>query len=374
MTHPEALVPNESTMQGRLAAEELRALRLDNKATPLCPGRAGADYSTSIQRVIVRSVAATSTTSLVFPSSGSCSSSSASTSLSSTSTGSAAVTSGSGVESCKLLPMEAFQEIASHMVNNGYIKKVIMEFCKNQSCSGSDAALQTWFSILGVDWVLGVHTSLLGEKPWSAVENLTKGWVVAFSVMAEVLRLARPSNGGVPPLWTDKNGVSRSVPQESADPARDRRVDDVATVKEATPTESYSAAEAGRFLDFGQDGAEPQNQFVIFAEASLMKMLRFPDAVAALKRSPEKILSMIDMYSVVSSHADLGLLLSGESKELVSDKIESELLLNPRKRNKLVSDRIESVLCTMSEAVCEILQNLKGAGPSRGFVEADAEK
>uniref|UniRef100_A0A0A9A761 Exocyst subunit Exo70 family protein n=1 Tax=Arundo donax TaxID=35708 RepID=A0A0A9A761_ARUDO len=268
--------------------------------------------------------------------------------------------------------MEAFRdlsEIASHMVNDGYTEGLITEFSRRQrwSASGGDAILRTWFSDLGVDWVLGVDQNLLQEQPWSAVEDMIKRWVVAFTVMAEALRLTRPgfgsddgSGGGVAPLSSeDKYRVQRSAPagvaltssmlpaesspgssdlnQESSDPARHKGFD-VATVKEAII--AYSAAEKGRFFRFGQQEPEPEYQFVLFAEASLMKMMRFPDAVAALKRSPEKILRMIDMYSLVSD-ASPGLLalLSGESKNHVSR-------------------RIGSVLDTMSEAVREILQNL----------------
>ncbi|GJN35427.1 hypothetical protein PR202_gb24204 [Eleusine coracana subsp. coracana] len=351
-------------MQRRLA-EELRALRFDKKATLYSPG--GAGYSTSIQRVVTGSVAATSAC-LVFPSSGSWSSSC--TSLSST--GSAVVTPSSGPESYKQLRMEAFRdlsEIASHMVSDGYTGELITEFSRHQSSSGGDAILRTWFSELGVDWVLGVGERSLHREPWSAVEDKIKQWVIAFTVMAEALRLTRStlssddgSDGGVPPLSTDKiNGVSKSAPPgaaqtsstmlsaavspgssdmdtESSDPARHRGVD-IATVKETII--AYSVAKTGRFLGFGQEEpAEPQNQFVIFAEASLMKMLHFTRVIAALKRSPEKILRMIDLYSLVSD-ASPGLLalLSGESK-------------------RLVSDEIESVLQTMSEAVRQILQSL----------------
>lgn len=355
-------------MQRRLA-EELRSLNFAKHAhaIPTRPVPGGVGYRDSIQKVVGVSVAATSA-SLVFPSSGYSTASSASIS----SAGSEVPTPSSGGGSYKILRVEAFRdltEIASLMVNDGYTGGLITEFARGQRGSGGDAILGTWFSDLGVEWVLGANEMSLRELPWSAVEELIKKWVVALTVMAEALRLTWSglrsdgvSGGGVPLLSKENFRVHRSAPAGAApvspavsfagssDPDQESPGGrphptssfDVATLKEAMV--AYSLAEKGHRFNFDEQSqvalAGLESQFSVFAEASLMKMLGFPDAVASLESSPEKILRMIDIYSLVNDISPgLMVLLTGESK-------------------KLVSDRILSVLETMGHAVRRILNNL----------------
>lgn len=349
-------------MQRRLA-EELRAFNFAKNAHAIPTRPGGAGYRDSIRKVAGVSVAATSAT-LVFPSSGCSTASSASLS----SAGSEVATPSSGCGSYKILCVEAFRdltEIASLMVNDGYTGGLITQFARGQRGSGGDAILGTWLSDLGVDWVLGVNEMSLRELPWSAVEELIKKWVVALTVMAEAFRLTWSglcsdggSGGGVPLLSKENYRVHRSAPagaapvspavscaassdpdQESPGGGHPRPTSsfDVASVKEAIV--AYSLAEKRHGFNF-DEGAGLESQFFVFAEASLMKMLGFPEAVATLESSPEKILRMIDMYSLVNDISPgLLVLLAGESK-------------------KLVSDRITSVLQTVSHAVRRILNNL----------------
>uniref|UniRef100_A0A0D9XTD8 Exocyst subunit Exo70 family protein n=1 Tax=Leersia perrieri TaxID=77586 RepID=A0A0D9XTD8_9ORYZ len=213
----------------------------------------------------------------------------------------------------------------------------------------------------------------LQEKPWSGVEELIKGWLVALTVMAEALRLTTPelssSDGGScselgaiparkqisapawiaaavsrPPLGSPDLIDEQSELAESSSGPATKRSFDVATVKEAII--AYSLAEKGRSFSFGQPQRatrpeSPGSLLTLFAEASLMKKMCFPDAMASLNRSPEKILSLIDMYAVVSdvSPGLLALLIAGESK-------------------RLVSHRITTVLETLSGMVRDILRNL----------------
>lgn len=371
-------------MQSRLA-EELRALKFDRVWRPSLH-RSESDgssscYRNSIQRVVTASVAAasTSSTTLIFPWSGSTTSSSSASFASSSPGSEAHGTPSSGPESYRLLGGEAFRglsEIASHMVSDRYTERLITEFSRPQlgSGGGGDEILQTWFSDLGVDWVLGVDEMNLQEKPWSGVEEMIKGWLAALTVMAEALRLTKAtlssgdgdSGGVIPVLPIEKYRPQKSAParidddlvgvtahdaspgsgssnleQESSDPAPNRsRSIAIATVKQAIT--AYSQAASSRSFRYHQHGAEgTEFQFALFAKASLMKMMCFPVAIAALSRSPEKILRVIDMYAVVS----------GVSPSL--------LVLLPGATKWLISDRITAVLKTLSNMVRGILHDLE---------------
>ncbi|TVU39834.1 hypothetical protein EJB05_13275 [Eragrostis curvula] len=156
----------------------------------------------------------------------------------------------SGAAGLDALQAEDVTEIAERMVQDGRLSAVVKEF----GDSGGDSALEKWFIMLDVEWVLNMKELSSQCTEWTLVRSLSWRWIRGFTVMvrAFAMRLMALSN--------DDDEVRRT------------------------------ASEAGNEVLFAG-----------FVKASILKILPFVDVViTAVNRMPENLPSALGVYAYIS--------------------------------------------------------------------------
>lgn len=190
---------------------------------------------------------------------------------------------------------------------------LIREFVAESTAGCRDALLERWFSELDVGWVLHANQWSLQQLEWMSLLDLVEAWTRALSLMVRVLSVAQ----------IDLAALNR-IP---------------------------AAAGAG-----GSD----DSLFARFAEESILKMLEFVDAVAAIHsdRAPdERLPGMLQVFACVASD-DLLASFRGASESYrrthgeIKNTFEKMSCVYLRKRAELS----EAVWSIMEEARASILE------------------
>ncbi|OEL21086.1 hypothetical protein BAE44_0017893 [Dichanthelium oligosanthes] len=227
---------------------------------------------------------------------------------------------------------EELRDIALQMVHDGYMKGLIRSFgaaggSSSAHCGGlgpgpEELLLGTWFSELDVEWVLHtgegdeVQPHLL-EDGCASLLDLMESWIKGLKTMVQVLSFTQL---GLLAKGPAVSGVGKAI-------------------------RHFMLLATGKMAEREQEVA----QFVRFAEASILRMLEFVDAVAdaALNdgdddQAAETLPGMLQVYTCVVDDSPTVLALFKEASGTTSmfDAMNKVFL---RKRSKL-SDAIWSMM------------------------------
>ncbi|XP_062228103.1 exocyst complex component EXO70E2-like [Phragmites australis] len=216
--------------------------------------------------------------------------------------------------------VQELRAIALQMVHDGYMKDLIRAFGGGRSFGALRAPPGCWFRELDVEWVLHigkqgdiVQLQLQLEDGCASLQDLMERWIKALKTMVQVLcitqlelRAKRPTVGG----------VKKSI-------------------------QHFLLLATGKMAERDQE----VSQFTRFAEASILRMLAFVDAVAAAAlndhQAPETLPGMLQVYTCIVDDSPTVLALFKEaSSTSMFDAMNAVFL---QKRNKL-SDAIWSMM------------------------------
>ncbi|CAN6215029.1 unnamed protein product [Urochloa humidicola] len=230
--------------------------------------------------------------------------------------------------------VEELRAIALQMVHDGYMKGLIRSFSATGSSSSAhrgghgpgheELLLGSWFWELDVEWILltregdkvQAHAHLDLDDGCASLLDLMERWIKALKTMVQVLCIMQLELRAKRPAAIA--GVRRAI----------RYFTVLATGKKAEREQEVS-------------------QFVRFAEASILRMLDFVDAVAdaALNddRATEKLPGMLQVYTCVVDDSPAVLALFKEASSGATSAFDAMNDVFLRKRSKL-GDAIWSMM------------------------------
>jgi len=225
--------------------------------------------------------------------------------------------------------VEKLRAIAQQMVHDGYMQGLIRAFGAGRSSSAHRRGLgpglkeslsRSWFSELDVEWVLSIgkgdREQLHLEDGFASLLDMMERWIKVLKTMVQVFCITQQELRAKRPTVA-VGGVRKAIWH-------------------------FMLLATGKMDEREQEVA----QFVRFAEASILRMLDFVDAVAdaVLKddHAPETLPGMLQVYTCVvdDSPAVLALFEEASMTSSMFDAMNSVFL---RKMNRL-SDAIWSMM------------------------------
>lgn len=227
--------------------------------------------------------------------------------------------------------VEELRAIALQMVHDGYMQGLIRAFGAGRSSSArrrglgpglelEESLLGSWFLELDVEWVLSIgegdREQLHLEDGCASLLDMMERWIKALKIMVQVLCITQQELRARRPTVA-VGGVRKAIWH-------------------------FMLLATGKMAEREQEVA----QFVRFAEASILRMLDFVDAVAdaALNddQAPETLPGMLQVYTCVVDDSPAVLALFEEAS-MTSSMFDAMNSLFLRKMNRL-SDAIWSIM------------------------------
>ncbi|CAN6172594.1 unnamed protein product [Urochloa humidicola] len=225
--------------------------------------------------------------------------------------------------------VEELRAIALRMVHDGYMKGLIRSFSATGSSSsahhgGQEVHLESWFWVLDVEWILltregdKVQPHLDLDDGCASLLDLMERWIKALKTMVQVLCIMQLE-------------------------LRAKRPAAITGVRNAI--RYFTVLAAGRKTMAERE--REVSEFVQFAEASILRMLDFVDAVADAvlndDRAAETLPGMLQVYTCVVVDSPAVLALFKEASGGTTSAFDAMNNVFLRKRSKL-GDAIASMM------------------------------